>query len=350
MKITMLGKSGSGKTSFLAGLYEVLGAQSKFDFQLIPRAPTLVDSVIKYGQFQYLSFTNDGLEFPDANATKGETTLWTFDLLHRLHPVEDMAWLDYRGGILDEVTSLGLDKAELEVVLDDLTKSRTAVIFVDSFLLTLSTDLNEARAHTGAGLFNNILETYGLKNPNEHLICLIVLTKVDALETYWVANNYRELLQFAERVFSPIVEYTRSRRRWVTGIVPVSVVGNGNAELEVIPAPDNAAHGVELVTRLVRPPEPQHVEHALFFCAEETFRNYRRQAMAHLAELTDKIAAVENEQRRQNHELPAEPGEKPAGHLHQWRRDYEWTAYLYAGYSYLIDELTTKTFPVITRI
>jgi hypothetical protein len=352
MKITMLGKSGAGKTSFLAGLYEVLGAQSRFDFQLTPRGDELVDSLVNYGAFQHLSFTDRGRpDFPAGHAPRNKPDRWSFDLLYGLRPVEAVEWLDYRGAILDDPASFDLELAELTEVLNHLQESHMAVIFVDSFLLTGFADLNQARTQTGASLFNHILQSFGQKFPRKHLVCLIVLTKVDALQDpYWVEDDYNELILRAKDAFEPILQYTRSRRRWATGIVPVTVVGAGNASYEFTEEPNDPNHPGILVTKLDQPPQPERVDQAFFFCVQEAFRNYRRTALAELADLTGKIAAVQNEQRRRHHDLPAEPGDKPAGHVHQWELDHQRAGYLYAGYSHLIDELTRQTLRVVTRV
>jgi hypothetical protein len=353
-KITMLGKSGSGKTSFLAGLYEVLGAQDNHDFQLQPRGDTLYDSLVSFGEFLDLSFTSKGLRFPDANARRNVPKSTSYDLLHHFRNIAEIELLDYRGAILDDPVGFELEQEELNVVLDHLLASRMAVIFADSFLLTYFADLNQTRAQTGASLFNHILASFGQKYPNEHLVCLIVLTKVDALhgrqENYWVADNYNWLIQRAKDVFEPIIGYTRNRRRWVTGIVPVTVVGEGNATSWPNETPNNPAHPVTLVTNLLYPPQPMNVEHAFFFCVQETFRNFRRRTLARLAELTGEIAAIEYQLRRQRQGLPANPGDKAAGRLERLRQEHDQCSNLADKYNAYIDLLTPLTHTVVTRI
>src|SRR5262245_35839064 len=109
MKITMVGKSGSGKTTYMAALHEVLGVRRVKDFGIDQPAKNLIEAVSKKGKFEQLAFAARDFNFPPATQ---QTTLWSFDLLYGSRFVCNFEWIDYRGGILEDVFNPDLESDE----------------------------------------------------------------------------------------------------------------------------------------------------------------------------------------------------------------------------------------------
>lgn len=277
MKVTMVGVSGSGKTSFMSGLYETLGGANNLSgFSIVPTGETLEDAVLLQGSFRALSLATRNFEFPPGTS---RSTLWSFDLQYYGRYVCNYEWIDYRGGILADIASENVmsdeeKQRDIEELISHISFSHAVILFVDSFLITYYENINHARFRSGADIINDIFETYNQFFPSRNLVFVIALTKADTVSSQWKVNDYAPLIERGLEIFSPLVRITRRNSKWTGGIVPVSVIGDGNARYQ-INEPSSIKSPVVVKTEIVRFPEPMNVGHALFFSLGQTLRLMR---------------------------------------------------------------------------
>lgn len=273
MKVTMVGTQGSGKTAFMSGLYHSLGENKMSGFHITPAGNSLDEAVILQGKFQSLSLPNRNFEFPPGTQ---KSTLWNFDLRYYDRLVGNYEWIDYRGGILTDITSdVSMSDQEkrkdVSELISHITLSNAVILFANSLMLTYYDNINQARHRSGASIINGLFETYNQFLPNRNLIFVIALTKADAVEEKWKVNNYAPLIQRGLEAFAPIVNICKRNRKWIGGIVPISVVGEGNANIH-IEKPLNIQTPVIAKTDIVNFPTPMNTGHVMFFCLGQTLK------------------------------------------------------------------------------
>lgn len=273
MKITMVGTSGSGKTAFMSGLYESLNANKMSGFHIVPAGNTLDETIVLQGKWQALALPNRNFQFPPGTA---RTTLWSFDLRYYEKLVCNYEWIDYRGGILTDITSEaimndGEKRKDVSELISHIALSNAVILFADSLMLTYYDNINHARYRSGASIINAIFEAYNQFLPDRNLIFAIALTKADTIDDKWKVNNYEPLIQRGLEAFAPIVNICRRNPRWAGGIVPISVIGEGKANNH-IEKPTNIQTPVIVKTDILDYPAPMNTGHLMFFCLGQTLR------------------------------------------------------------------------------
>lgn len=110
MRISMLGQSGSGKTTYMCALHEAMIENEFVGFSIVPHTNGSNDGLMAIGMLENISFCRDGqnIQFPDGTV---DTTFWSFDLMYRNSKLCDLDWIDYRGGKIDEIFD-GEDEAK----------------------------------------------------------------------------------------------------------------------------------------------------------------------------------------------------------------------------------------------
>ncbi len=273
MKVTMVGTSGSGKTAFMSGLYQSLGENKMSGFHIVPAGNTLDETVVLHGKFQSLSLPNRNFQFPPGTA---KSTLWSFDLRYYDKLVGNYEWIDYRGGILTDIASEALmsdeeKRKDVSELISHITLSNAVILFADSLMLTYYDNINHARHRSGASIINGIFEAYNQFLPNRNLIFVIALTKADTVDAKWKVNDYAPLIQRGLEAFAPIVNICRRNQKWIGGIVPISVVGEGNANNH-IEKPSNIQTPVIVRPEIINFPAPMNTGHLMFFCLGQTLK------------------------------------------------------------------------------
>lgn len=296
MKITMVGASGSGKTSYMSALYESLGTNKMSGFHVIPAGNTLEETVIAKGNWQALALATRNFEFPLGTA---RTTLWSFDLRYHEKFVCNYEWIDYRGGILTDIASENLmsdeeKKREVNELISHIALSNAVILFADSLMLTYYPNINHARFRSGAQIINDIFDAYNTFLPDRNLIFVIALTKADTVEDKWKKNNYEGLIQRGLEAFSPIINICRRNPSWIGGIVPISVVGEGNAQ-NTIQRPPNIQSPVIVKTEIINFPEPLNAGHTLFFCLGQTLKLMQQTANRNIDQYEREIEKALNQ-------------------------------------------------------
>jgi len=280
MKITMVGISGSGKTTFMSGLYEVLGSNAVKGFRIEPSAETMADALIAQGSFNEISFQANQNMFPVGTQ---KTTVWSFDLTYKARNlVYNFEWIDYRGGILTDIYDAHNDSdklREVEALLGHIISSSAVMLFADSVSLTYYAP-HVARRQSGADIICQLFNYYKRYYPDRPLTFLIALTKADMVEAKYKQNGYTPLIQRGLEVFGDMVDLCIDNPNWEGGIVPVSSVGEGKAK-NTITRPSNPLKD-PLITQseIIDFPEPLNIEHALFYCIGSTLMRLEIAALA----------------------------------------------------------------------
>lgn len=283
MKVTMVGISGSGKTTYMSSLYETLGdaGQNEAGFYIAPRSIQQFDkAILSVGDFSRFSLT-DKFQWPDGTQ---QTTVWPFTVYHNSRPVTYFDWIDYRGGILTEITDASdtndisdAMKSEIIDLASHIELSNAVILVADAFTITYYPSIKEARHRSGARRIHEIFTTYSRIYPNRNLTFVIILTKADTVNPEWKRDNYAPLLERGMEVFNQMVSLCRQNPSWEGGIVPVSAVGEGNARRTIVSTGD-VIHPFKTEDKIVGFPHPLNAEHVLFFCLGQTLKQMKLEA------------------------------------------------------------------------
>jgi hypothetical protein len=286
MYVTMLGISGSGKTSYMSGLYEALAAEEVNGFRIesTSASTNIVDDVLALGDFDSISFSGRKFKFPPSTQ---KTTLWSFDLLHQQSLVSNFHWIDYRGGILtdtsDEIRGDPKKLQELNELTVHIQFTNAVLIFIDSIALTRFEDLREARRRSGVDKIVSLMLQIDKAYPNRNLTYVIVLTKADAVEEKWKLSNYDKLVRRGLEAFDRFIVYGKTKPMWTGGIVPISAVGENNAETKII-MPPTMQDDLVVTSTLKKMPAPMYIGDAIFFAVGQTLKRNAEATKMELAQ------------------------------------------------------------------
>lgn len=300
MKITMIGISGSGKTTYMAALHEVLGINQVKNYFITPTAGDMTKGIKRFGQFGDLSFaktdSNENIvyKFPEATS---QTTFWSFDLLHNSlrnsQTVCNFEWIDYRGGLLQNIFT-DLDHMPDDSRTRDLTAhisfSNAVFLFADSVMLTKTKNPSERKILTGARLINQWLRLFSVHYPNRNLTVMIILSKADSdlIEDEWKEDNYAKLVKAGSECFDEVVRLSHlSKPNWICGIVPIGAIGNGHLKSNII-----KDKPLSINTAIIPYPDPMNIEHPLFFCLGQTLLKMRDTAALDIVDYQRRIEDI----------------------------------------------------------
>ncbi|MBW7899500.1 hypothetical protein B188_12320 [Candidatus Brocadiaceae bacterium B188] len=297
MKVTMVGISGSGKTTYMSSLYETLGdaGQNDAGFCLAPRSMQPFDkAILSIGDFSRFSLA-DTFSWPDGTQ---QTTVWPFTVFYNSKPVTYFDWIDYRGGILTEITDIPdsndtseITKSEISDLASHIELSNAVILVVDAFVLTYYSNIKEARHRSGARRIHEIFTTYSRVYPNRNLTFVIMLTKADTVDSKWKSDNYAPLIERGLEVFNQMVSLCKQNPAWQGGIVPVSAVGEGNAKRTVVPTGD-VMHPFKSEDKIIGFPAPLNAEHVLFYCLGQTLKQMKVEAHKSIKQREKELSEV----------------------------------------------------------
>lgn len=300
MKVTMVGISGSGKTAYMSSLYETLGdaGQNDAGFYIAPRTVQQLDkAILSIGDFSRFSLA-EKFKWPDGTQ---QTTIWPFTVYYNSKPVTYFDWIDYRGGILTEITdavdtndmSSDAMKSEIADLASHIELSNAVLLVADAFVLTYYSNIREARHRSGARRIHEIFTTYSRIYPNRNLTFVIMLTKADTVGPEWKRDNYAPLLDRGMEVFNQMVSLCKQNPTWEGGIVPVSAVGEGNARRTIISTGD-MIHPFKSEDMIVGFPSPMNAEHVLFYCLGQTLKQMKVEAHKTIKQREKELSDVLN--------------------------------------------------------
>lgn len=217
--ILVLGASGSGKTCFLASMYEKLSVQRPdigFFVRVGERERIILAS-------KYREMEDPSKEWPPSTKDVRE---WKFTCCVHAgeinYPLLDFAYLDYAGQQLTQEP----DNPTFSV--DEVaTKADAILILLDGLKILRQL---EGGSHTlSSPLHNDLRFILPIIQNVEGTPLHFVVTKWDLLEGKYTLRRVREVL-FEDERFSAIIEQQRTRKN-PTRLIPVSAVGKGFATL-----------------------------------------------------------------------------------------------------------------------
>jgi len=287
MKITMLGRSGSGKTTFMSALYEVLTVSDFHGFHLSEKAESFRDGIIKYGRISELSFYDRMLSFPEGTV---QTTAWEFDLMYLNRLAVSFEWIDYRGGLLDNIINPRFAESsettqQFHELLTHISDSDAVMVFLDSLVLANYTPKNVRLRHSGAQAIVTILRNFAIHFPHKPLNVVVLLTKADSdqLDRQYKDDNFRELLKLGKEPFETLLSGCASEGvPWQAGIAAVGAVGEGNV-ISKVTKPQNGIEPILVESKIINYPEPFRVGESLFYCIGLVLRQLERAAREDIA-------------------------------------------------------------------
>lgn len=154
----MIGNRDAGKTTYMICAYaKLLSAFHVFSFYT-----DVVNSRLLSNLYQEIRRGH----YPNATNKK---TSYSFNVYYSGQEIGSFTWSDYRGGVIDEVSS-----DEYHELVNEISKSSGAIIFIDSYELynnSLNTRIREIIKLLGKGLLS-LNRTYNIS---------IALTKFDLL-------------------------------------------------------------------------------------------------------------------------------------------------------------------------
>lgn len=266
MKITMIGTSGSGKTVFSAGIYSTFMRKPFEGFNIFPHGDNYGQQVLDSHSFAENYKVLARYKWP-----KGTDGFFPYylDLFYNGDIVTSLDWIDYRGGFLDEHT---IDVNKSMELYANIAISNAVILFADAEKLSKYTNPEQAAFESGAEAVMQVIRGYSLKYPNKKLTFLIALTKCDAVEEEYkgVDYGYHKLLDFGEKVFSPIYDIFHREKSWRGGIIAISGVGEGKVDA------DNNIIGF---------PEPINIEHVMAYSISSVLRFERSDLIRDVIEL-----------------------------------------------------------------
>ena len=268
MRISMLGQSGSGKTTFMCALHEKMIQNDFCGFSILPYTENSNndDSLAAIGMLENMSFCRDGqnVQFPKGTDA---TTYWTFDLLYKNRNLCKLDWIDYRGGKINEIFD-GDNEANL--LKDLIYGSNAIIVFIDSIDLALIDDINVCQRKTGADKLSILLKDYERIYKNEDTIILFALSKCDSalITQEYKKDNYRNLVVKSQNVFKDILTIKTRNDHWNIGIIPISSVGYGKTETSKESTGD-ILQPYKVSCNLCKYPSPVNVVEAFLFCINE---------------------------------------------------------------------------------
>lgn len=284
IKITMLGISGSGKTSFFSGLYHSLIAgtvKSKDKTTMVNLIGLDDDGGID--RLTGLSTAQIMEQYKISNVMGNREGTWEIsDFNFKLEIIDRQSKqyevpihiYDYRGGLL-QVTRDEDEKEEAEILMTKVINSHVLLIMADAIQLTNNAHNSVRRKEkTGADKINTIMKSLIKSMRKESVTVLLLLTKSDSekIDQSYKMDGYKKMRELAKETFDSVFAYSellKKERNWNFGIVPITAVGEGNVNTRYI---EGASR---FICELKNDADPQqkNIDNALLYSVYQTLKN-----------------------------------------------------------------------------
>lgn len=221
--VTMLGTSGTGKTSYLSGVNQTL----------IREPDTRIRLKVK-GEENQRDIANiamvHGTEIRDFPSGTNETKAYELVLCNGNQECCEFEFWDYRGALVNE-SELGMGEgAEVEAFREHLVKSDVILVFVDGVRASVYSDADERAMECQAGIIKHIFSSV-LGDSEKKYDVVMVVTKIDDVYVSQSdkENDYEKLCDKVMEIFKVIRDSSNS-----FAIIPVSAVGEGRTTTKEI--------------------------------------------------------------------------------------------------------------------
>ena len=201
MKVMMIGFSGSGKTSYMGGMYSMLNQESCVGFSLRAQDEKAHENFLRIGAYLAKGLYPKGTDILEE---------YKFSLLHNGTCLLDFDWHDYRGGVLNMP-----DGPEFDRVINMIIESDALVVFLDLPMFSPERDRKTI------GVMNRIMsliQNVTSKVPSDvNFPISFVLTKLDCIsEEITDTLGWKKFLRVKELI-------TESKN--ICGLSTATVVG-----------------------------------------------------------------------------------------------------------------------------
>lgn len=258
LKVTLFGGTGQGKTTYtLALLYMMASGIDGFRIEAKDADTTT----------KYLNPWRDFVmarRWPAPTMGRREDE---FRLLFQNEFLTDFRWVDYQGGAINVPSDESEEAAQLHA---DIQESNAVIIVADAYTIATRPQI-EAELLTSSAYIFNLLNNYKFRSAGSEtgITIALVLTKADVLPPEYRADDYAKLYEKARTVFRGVTQFVAELRAptskiapWLypAGILPVSVVGEGNAKVV------DPGQGYDLATMaLERSPLPDNIHYPFLY-------------------------------------------------------------------------------------
>lgn len=248
VRITMLGTTGVGKTTFFTAMYHELGEVGRNNFRIrADRNPHLILSR------NWKELVQNG-KWPKPNADYSEFKL---ELRHGDECIKEFDFVDYRGGAITDLE----DEEHYKRLSADVERSDGLLILADSWYIANLT-AQKANAQNEIGTIQWFLEEFLYKEEHKHkkLSIGIVLTKIDTVRP----EQYQTFRNQCYSVFESILDLAKRKRSQLkVSFIPVSVVGYDTCEIIVS---NNGGRIPVIECKLKDDPKPVNIHWPILFC------------------------------------------------------------------------------------
>ncbi|MBR1592037.1 MAG: hypothetical protein IJ666_03385 [Ruminococcus sp.] len=253
IRISMLGGSGTGKTSFFSGIIHSMIVNPIIVGDGATKSTIMLSSKgIKQSSSYFLdddgsgslvqSMNNNALlakylidgEDNGFGIATADSVEFSFDLLINNLPCCEIIIADYAGELIDDPNNQAMAN-NLNQLCDNIAESDALIVMADSVIISKYLGNNNLiQKETGARIINMIFPTVKkvIEKRNRPLTTVVALTKTDSLKVTDMMrkSNFANISKVIydniyASTFSSMDEKTDS---W--GIIPVSAIGNGNVD------------------------------------------------------------------------------------------------------------------------
>ncbi len=225
IKVAMVGISGTGKSSFISGLNQKFITQSTNGITILPRKDS-------GSQSEFFSVGELSTYTPNNELGTDRTTVYKLSLKVENQIVCNFDFIDYRGGILDDMYKDTKNKEEIEVTKEYIRNSDAILVMIDTVMLS-NYDKNKRIIATGADKINPLFNIFEQDMSKKGMSVLLLLSKSDstAIIPEDKSNNFTLLANKALKTFNIVYECAKRHidDDWNFGILPISAMGDGNS-------------------------------------------------------------------------------------------------------------------------
>ena len=211
IKILMLGDSTSGKTCFMVGMYTAIQDSSTFSLKA-----TEPDEGVRLTNLWSTIVRGSGNKRWPPPSDKPET--YNFELCYAYKPLIEFEWLDYRGGLMLDLSS----PDEIRKLRDYATESSGFFFCISGKYLeypVTDANLQEIAIKSKANLMGQYLQYLSIdRRParKKSFPIIIIVTQYD----YCYRRDKRELMEDVKRMFPPLFAPNSG---WLVMICPITL-------------------------------------------------------------------------------------------------------------------------------
>jgi len=247
MRITMMGTTGVGKTTYLVAMYNDLARKGRNGFKL--KANKDID--VRLG--------NDWRDMVGSHSWPRPSDYYLdmeFELFFNTTKITDFNFVDYRGGAIKDLS----DTDHAKKLTNDLLRSDALLILADSWFIA-NTEYDIADIQNEVNRIQIFIEDFFEKNPEKRLVLGVVLTKIDTIK-------HEQVDEFKERcfdLFNNVLDLAYRKQNQICGaFIPISVAGFNTVSIEVNEVP--GIYIPQVNSKLNASPKPVHVHWPLLYC------------------------------------------------------------------------------------